>query len=807
MQARYYSRHMAVSGALALLVVLLASVTAVANNTAPIAYICSSSLDGFSHNYGLSAIDLRNFNYTTLFSGQSPPSYLAISPDGLWLYAVHEQSCGITKIDIGNRSAVKTIPVDMYPQDVAISPDGKRIYISCAQPYAGDTVCVVDAVSFEVIDRLRPGISPGRLAISGDGSRIYVLPARYSQSQYTNGRLTTSGPVVLDAFSGAILGRLNAGEQPSGMAFADGGNRLYVACEGSDNVTVIDLATGDQSDSIRAMRSPADVVADPGDKNVFVVNSYYGSSFLSIINTTTDLISGTVDLRAYPDVIQEYELPLKTAVVSDDGRKVYVANPDADSVSVVDVESLRLDANIAVGMLPTGLCLSGDGRTLYVACQGSGSVLAINTTDNRVSGTIYQGMSPWDVAFFPDGSCALIVNGNTDVLSVVDTATGALLKTVKVSGTPISVAVSPSDDLAYVAITSNKSIDVVDIVRGSVVAGVKVDMTPVDLAVSRDGSEVFMMMDNLGTGSGEGDTSVGVLDAGSLKMTRTAKIGRYGGAIDLSPDGKRIYATLWQSNTVLALDSATLSVMGRINGDVSPGDVKASVDGLTVYVADTGGMSLLSIDADLNTVKGRVKLSIPPQHLALSRDGSLACLSSRDGVAVVDLANNSIIATLRIPDSRGIAVNPAADLPLRVIATTPANMSSTYIDDAVIEVRFSRPVNISTVNASSFEVKAYGGGIIPGNISFSGDSRVASFRPSVGLNRSMTYVGHVTGAVEDQAGGRLAGDYEWTFGASEFRQEEVPVSFFIYVSPFIAGFILLCIVAAIYLLLRRRRKR
>jgi len=653
---------------------------ACASNPAPIAYVCRSSPDGFSHTYGVSVIDLQGMNYTTLFDGQSPPSYIAVSPDGLWLYAAHEQSCSITKIDVRNRSVVKTTAVDIYPQDVAVSPDGKRIYVSCAQAVASNTICVVDPVSLDVIDRLKPGASLGRIVLSEEGTRIFVLPSYFSEPSYSQGGPDGDRIKIINAFSGAFIKYLNAGDGPAGVAFADGGNVLYVANRRSDNLTAIDLGSGNKSGSVRTMRSPVDVAATPDGQSVCVVSSYYGGNYLEVVDTATNQIIATVDLKAYPEKPSDYGWPPPRMLIDGDGRKAYVTVPDAGKVIVVDVAAGRLNASIGVGSRPTDLCLTADGRTLYVACQGAGSIVAIDTAENRVVDTVYQGMSPWDVAFSRDGTRACITDSVSDVLSIVDAATGELLRQVAVGAMPRSVVVSPLDDLAYVAALDNQSIDVVDINNGTVVASASVGLTPTDLAMSRDGSTIAVMLENMDTAApGASETTVGILDTGSLKMTRSAKVGRYGGGIDVSPDEKSIYVASWESKTISVVEAATLSVVARINGDVSPEDVRASPDGRTVYVADNGGMSLLSIDVATSTIKGRVRLPVHPQHLALTADGALALLSSRDGVAVVDLLNGSVLAALDIRDSRGIAVNPAADLPMSVAGTSHANASSVPI--------------------------------------------------------------------------------------------------------------------------------
>src|SRR5262245_60369547 len=64
--------------------------------------------------------------------------------------------------------------------------------------------------------------------------------------------------------------------------------------------------------------------------------------------------------------------------LSPDGRELYVANTSSDSVSVVDTQSQRLVAEIAVGLEPASLAVRPDGGQLLVSNHVSDSVAVID---------------------------------------------------------------------------------------------------------------------------------------------------------------------------------------------------------------------------------------------------------------------------------------------------------------------------------------------------------------------------------------------------------------------------------------------
>src|SRR5690606_41086335 len=86
-------------------------------------------------------------------------------------------------------------------------------------------------------------------------------------------------------------------------------------------------------------------------------------------------------------------------VVSPDGKRVYVANGHANSVSVIDAEMNRVIATIPVGRRPWGLAITPDGKKLYTANGISNDVSVIDTATNEVIATVkVEGEGPWGIA-------------------------------------------------------------------------------------------------------------------------------------------------------------------------------------------------------------------------------------------------------------------------------------------------------------------------------------------------------------------------------------------------------------------------
>ena len=97
----------------------------------------------------------------------------------------------------------------------------------------------------------------------------------------------------------------------------------------------------------------------------------------------------------------------------DKHQRLYIANSNSDSISVVDTATNQLLETISLqpfmkkvaGVSPESIALSSDHATLYAACAGINAVAVIDlgTPRARVKGFIPTGWYPNDVTVSPDG--------------------------------------------------------------------------------------------------------------------------------------------------------------------------------------------------------------------------------------------------------------------------------------------------------------------------------------------------------------------------------------------------------------------
>jgi YVTN family beta-propeller protein len=195
---------------------------------------------------------------------------------------------------------------------------------------------------------------------------------------------------IVDADSGQVEGRVKTGGvAPFGAAISRDGDVAWVSHWGGRWPKTGDptLPTG----------------TDPAADRVVVDDRGIASTgTVARIDLGTRTVTATVDVGLHPT----------TLAWDEPRRRLYVANANSDSISVVDTAAARVTRTIPVkpfgltlgGVAPTALAITGDGATLYAALGGFNAVAVIATADGSLRGLIPTAWYPTQLALTPDGS-------------------------------------------------------------------------------------------------------------------------------------------------------------------------------------------------------------------------------------------------------------------------------------------------------------------------------------------------------------------------------------------------------------------
>ncbi len=312
--------------AAALLVTLAAAVQALAQ---PYAYV---SQPGGT----VQVVDTATHLLLSGINVGGTPTGIAIAPLSPRAYVANDAGY-VSVIDTNARGEIARIAVPMHASAIALSPDGTRAYV-VSQPGAGSVVSVIATYTNSVIDSVSIAQTLGQVAVDT------VAPRAYFSDPVANVVRVLNIQNDADTFLAAIP----VGTQPAGLVVDPAGRRLYVADQGSNNLTVIDIATSAVLSTPGAGSQPVSVAINPGSTRLFVANR--GSNNVTVFNLTTSAVS-TVAVGATPSGV----------AVTPDGASFVVVSTGSATVSIFSIDTLSPLVNVPVGGTPvaTGMFVGG----------------------------------------------------------------------------------------------------------------------------------------------------------------------------------------------------------------------------------------------------------------------------------------------------------------------------------------------------------------------------------------------------------------------------------------------------------------
>ena len=170
--------------------------------------------------------------------------------------------------------------------------------------------------------------------------------------------------------------------------------------------------------------------------------------------------------------------------------------------------------------------------------------------DLRPVWTVPTGKAPAGVA--TDGGLVATADRDDDRVSIFDAGTGALRSHVVVGKHPY--AVTFHDGRLWTADVQSDTVSVVDPVAGRLLGQVPTGSHPYGIAFA--GGRGFVTDQYAGT--------VTVFDPATLKVVRTLETGDYPEGIAALPDGSGVVVAHWDSNTLVWIDAASLTISREI---------------------------------------------------------------------------------------------------------------------------------------------------------------------------------------------------------------------------------------------------
>jgi YVTN family beta-propeller protein len=300
-------------------------------------------------------IDSSTNQVVQVIHGIELPHGVTFSPDGKRVYISNESESILDVVDGESAKILKKVVLSGHPNNLTITKDGGRVLVGIREDPG--SVDVIDAKSLE---------RTKSISVDGSVHNIFVTPdGKYAVS----GSIENKAATVIDLSSekAAWEVKFNRGVRP--MAFeanSDGSTRrIFVQLSGVNGFAVVDFASrkevarvllpdqpGGFGTAEERLSTPSHGIGVAPDGKSLWVNS-------TIANAVFKYSLPDLQLVGYcPLPVQQPPNRAALGVVPEwitftpDSQRVYDSNSGARSVSVIDVETLKLIDVVNVGEVP-----------------------------------------------------------------------------------------------------------------------------------------------------------------------------------------------------------------------------------------------------------------------------------------------------------------------------------------------------------------------------------------------------------------------------------------------------------------------
>jgi YVTN family beta-propeller protein len=360
---------------------------------------------------------------------------------------------------------------------------------------------------------------------------------------------------------------------PINPVLSPDGKELYVTCEASYSVCVIDTASRKKVAEIPVGGQPMDVVFSP------------------------------------------------------EGHRVYVTNRLDDSLSVIDVASRKVVATVPVGDEPHGVRTDRSGKTLYVLNTSSDDISVIDAATFKEEKRLAASRSPWSLALSPDGSRFLVTNAlsrfvkfrepSLSEATVLATDRKVVDNRVTVPAANLlqGVAWHPSGEYALITLLRTKNlVPMTRMMQGwTVTNGLGV--------VWADGRVDQVLLDEPGR-SFPDPTAVAITPDGTLALVTSAGTDRVA-VVDLARLRKLLETASPEDRAELIpnhLGKSAEFLVAHVPTGINPRGLTISADGRTAYVACALEDAITVIDVASRNAIDRIDLG-GPREITRERKG------------------------------------------------------------------------------------------------------------------------------------------------------------------------------------------
>ncbi|MBM4387135.1 MAG: bifunctional YncE family protein/alkaline phosphatase family protein, partial [Deltaproteobacteria bacterium] len=357
------------------------------------------------------------------------------------------------------------------------------LFFGCGDP-AGENAYKIN----KIVEICSPaGITAEALLKAGKvAEEEYILP---------NGRrLTPAGDLIA------------LGQFPLGLALDQSEKFAYIVPNDDKNnsLVVIDLNEKKIIQTVKGMRTFRGVAVSPDNQYLYVGGASSGTLHRFTIGQTGEVS----DQKNY--FLGGY---IAALAIPPDGGYIYAVSNTNSKVFKFSAADEEVVSVFKAGQFPYDAVLSKDGKKLFISNLAAGTVLGLDTESGNALFEIKVGKNPQVMVLNKSGALLFVANSDSDTVSVIDLAQEKVVNTIDLTGNPFffkagsvnGLAVTADDKYLLATHAMMNKIEIVDLAdfkpKGDIPAG----WYPTEVKVTKEGPEILAL-------SSKGFGSIGDLD-------------------------------------------------------------------------------------------------------------------------------------------------------------------------------------------------------------------------------------------------------------------------------------------------------
>ncbi len=316
------------------------------------------------------------------------------------LLVLNKSDNTVSLIDLASKKTVATIPTGFGPHEVVVSPNGKLAVIANygTGPQPGSTLTVIDI--------------PGKKSLKTIDLGEYRRPHGITWLKGNEVAVTTEGSkmlLIVDVNTAKVLGAIATDQNVSHMVVVSPKrHRAFVANIGSGSVTIIDLANRKKLSDIQTGAGAEGIDISPDEKEVWVTNR--AANTLSVIDVASLKVTSSIESKDFP--IRVKFAPGGKAVLVSNARSGDLAVFDATTKKEVRRIPMQVKANEASSVasrifggqfgqspVPVGILVARGLRHAFVANTNADIVTMVDLKSWQIVDRLAAGKEPDGLAY------------------------------------------------------------------------------------------------------------------------------------------------------------------------------------------------------------------------------------------------------------------------------------------------------------------------------------------------------------------------------------------------------------------------